>query len=380
MKTAVITLRKNKSHSVLRQHPWVFSGAIVEEVKDSNGDFALLQTEKKEIIASGFIQHGSIIFKVLSFSRVADLGALIRERVKTAVDRRKLHILNDDTDACRLIYGEGDQLPGLIVDLYGSSLVIEAHAVFWVNYIDLVQKALEQCLSPNQVYLIDKHDKSNPSKRLISGEEGNVIIKENSCIFEVNILEGQKTGFFLDQRDNRKKIAVLLAGKKVLNTFSYTGGFSVYAAKNGANVTSVDSSAPAISQLSKNMALNNIQHHEAFTADVFDFLKTCDAYDAIIVDPPAFAKHVRSRHQAVKGYKRLNSMALNKINPGGLLITFSCSQVIDRKLFEDTVISSFFETGKTGKLISRLGHGLDHPVITTFPEGEYLKGLIFEVA
>jgi len=281
------------------------------------------------------------------------------------------------------VHGEGDGLPGLIIDIYGHTAVVQTHTTGMSSASELIAKALQQWNGPKlkTIYLRDIAAKS---ARFLLGDAAQAVVVENGLKFNVNWVEGQKTGFFLDQRDNRVLLGKYAKGRNVLNTFCYTGGFSVYAMKAGAeSVVSVDVSAKAVELASDNVVLNlktAATHHEAVCTDAFKYLEHAEGFDLIVLDPPAFAKGMKARHQAVQGYKRLNGIALNRIAKDGILFTFSCSQVVSPELFEKTVLSAAINTGRNVRVLHRLGHAADHPVNMFHPEGEYLKGLVLLVS
>ena len=285
------------------------------------------------------------------------------------------------TDCYRLINAEGDGLPGLIIDVYADACVIQTHSAGMQNSVSEIVAALE---SLEEKWATIYHRPANQGKaEFLKGDASDAVVSENGMKLQVNWVDGQKTGFFLDQRDNRKLLGELSAGKKVLNTFCYTGGFSVAALKGGAEkVVSVDVSDSAIDLTNENVELNFSAGapHEAHATDTFDFLKSAGSdFDIIVLDPPAFAKHLRKRHNAIQGYRRLNKAALDKLQPGSLLMTYSCSQVVDAKMFEKAVMAAALDAKRTIKILKRLGHPADHPVSIYHPEGDYLKGLLLEV-
>jgi 23S rRNA (cytosine1962-C5)-methyltransferase len=286
---------------------------------------------------------------------------------------------------CRLFFGEGDGVPGLILDYYDGHVVIQCHS--WGVYLqkDHIVKAIQEVLGKALKSIYDKSSETlakafaeKTENSFLFGVQEDIVVKENGHLFKIDFINGQKTGFFIDQRDNRQLLASYSKNKAVLNTFSYTGGFSVYAAAAGAEkVHSVDVSAPAIALCDQNIVLNTCHNHESFTVDTFDFLKDKkDTYDLIVLDPPAFAKSRDSKHQAVIGYKRLNSMAMKLIKPNGILFTFSCSGVVDKMLFYNTITAAALEAGRNMKVLHYLYQPADHPVTPFFAEGEYLKGMV----
>lgn len=392
----VVQLKRGKDRSVLRRHPWVFSGAIQHiEGEPQEGDWVVVTNHKGKTLGAGFFEaEGAIRVRLLTFSGAAKVEAVITANLQQAYLVRQILQLtgNPDTTAYRLVFGEGDQLPGLVVDYYDGVLVVQAHTWGMYRQLDTIQSALLKIFGKQCKAIYSKSKETLPKilqnkaeNRFLHGSlTGAVLVKENGHSFLVNIMEGQKTGFFLDQRDNRKLLQQYAKGKKVLNTFCYTGGFSIYAAMGGAAlVTSIDSSLPAVQMVEQNMGLNRIQG-DSFVAkkqDVFEHLKeiTPGAYDLIILDPPAFAKHVRARHNALMAYKRLNMMAIEKLATNGFLFTFSCSQVVDRELFEHTIRAAAIELGREIRVLHHLEQPADHPVNLYHPEGQYLKGLVLQV-
>jgi 23S rRNA (cytosine1962-C5)-methyltransferase len=389
----LLTLRKGKDAAILRKHPWVFSGAIHHiEGDPQDGDIIWLANHKKEILATGFFHEGKIKAQLFSFSKIDPTQEFWNEKIAQAWKLRQQLGLTDDstTNAFRLIHGEGDGLPGLVVDIYDEVAVIQAHSIGMHLHKAFFATAIRQALGERIKAIYDASAQQLPADyaagiqdEYLWGEaDSPTEILENNLRFQVDWKHGQKTGFFLDQRENRALLARYAQGKKVLNTFCYTGGFSVYALDAGASqVDSVDSSAPAIALCEANVEVNShADNHHAHRQDVMDFLKTTDAnYDLVILDPPAYAKSFKARHRGVIGYKRLNKAGIQKLTPGGILFTFSCSQVVDPVLFQNTVIAAALETGRTVQILHRLTQPADHPVSLFHPEGQYLKGLVLRV-
>ncbi len=385
-----ITLHNGKEHSLLRFHPWVFSGAI--KIKDdvAEGELVEVYSASQKFLGVGHYTNASISVRLVSFTPVEINDEFWFNKINKAYQYRKeLGILNENTNVCRLIFGEGDGLPGLIMDYYDGHVVFQAHSIGMHMNRENIVKALQKTFGAGLKSVYDKSSETLPKQyaagvknEYLVGKGGEqVVVKENNCKFIIDWEKGQKTGFFVDQRENRLLLSKYSKGKKVLNTFSYTGGFSIYAALAGAElVHSVDSSAPAIELSKQNAVLNNISNHEGYAEDVFDFLKDKDnTYDVIVLDPPAFAKSRDVKHNAVKGYIKLNALALRKIKSGGILFTFSCSGVIDKMLFYNSVSAAAIEAGRNVKVIHYLNQPADHPVIPFFPEGEYLKGMVLWV-
>ncbi|GGF99385.1 class I SAM-dependent rRNA methyltransferase [Pontibacter amylolyticus] len=387
-------LAKGKEHSLKRFHPWVFSGAIkrIEGTEPEEGDTVEVYSNQREFLGIGHWAPGSIAVRVFSFEQVEPDYTFWKSKVQQAYDYRKRLGLVDNphTDVYRLVYAEGDGVPGLIVDVYKDTAVIQTHSVGMYSVREHVAKGLQEIYGPHLKAVYDKSAESLPAKSpvqavngyLFGESSGGVIATENEHQFFVDWESGQKTGFFIDQRENRELLARYVKDKTVLNTFCYTGGFSVYALNAGAKeVHSVDVSKKAIELTIKNGQLSQApDRHEAFAVDTFEFLKGKeDRYDVIILDPPAFAKSQKVRHNAVMGYKRLNAEAMKRIKPGGILFTFSCSQVVDKYLFNNTVMAAAIEAGRSIKIMHHLSQPADHPISIFHPEGEYLKGLVLFV-
>ncbi|MCI0751529.1 MAG: class I SAM-dependent rRNA methyltransferase [Flammeovirgaceae bacterium] len=388
-----IILKKGKENSVQRFHPWIFSGAIQQmEGAVTDGCWVEVQDHQKKTIAFGHYQNGSIAVRILSFSKNNIDNSFWEQSIRKAYQlRSQSFIYNHLTNCYRLIHGEGDGLPGLIVDLYNGIAIVQAHSTGMHNDRAQIAAALKQVFGEEIKAIYYKSQGTLPGKLrddvkdeyLLGMSAVPHVITENGVKFYVDWEGGQKTGFFLDQRDNRKLLGQFSAGKKVLNTFCYTGGFSLYALTSGAQlVHSVDASVKAIALTEKNITLNGFDPaiHTCFAVDTFDFLKGREnQYDLIILDPPAFAKHRDAKHQAMKGYQRLNAEAMKVIKSGGVLFTFSCSQVVDRQMFYDTVVSAAILAKREIKVLHHLSQPADHPVSIFHPEGEYLKGLVLFV-
>ena len=388
-----VILKKGKEISIRRFHPWIFSGAIHKaEGNIPDGGWVQVVDFRDQTLGFGHYQQGSITVRMLSFGQEHPAENFWIEKIQKAASLRKsVGFPCSGTNAFRLVHGEGDGLPGLIADYYAGVLVMQAHDAGMHRDRNSIAEAFRDVLADTLAAVYYKSQSTLPGKMrnpatdeyLIGESGGEHIIVENENKFYVDWQEGQKTGFFLDQRDNRKLLGEYSKGKTVLNTFCYTGGFTVYALTSGASlVHSVDASQKAIDLTRKNISLNGFdpQKHECFATDTFDFLgdKQGD-YDVIILDPPAFAKHRDARHQAVRGYQRLNSEAMRAIRPGGILFTFSCSQVVDRQLFYDTIVAAAIQAGRETSVLHHLSQPADHPVSMFHPEGEYLKGLVLYV-
>ena len=376
-----------------RFHPWVFSGAIAKiEGEPEEGEVVDVYTSKKEFIACGHYQIGSIAVRVLSFVQETIDRAFWKRRLGVALDlRRSLDLVdNPQNNTCRLVHGEGDNLPGLIVDVYGKTAVMQAHSAgMHVDRLEIAE-ALSEVMEGIVENIYYKSETTLPFKADLGPENGFIkggspenIALENGLKFHVDWLKGQKTGFFVDQRENRHLLERYSKGRNVLNMFCYTGGFSFYAMRGGANlVHSVDSSAKAIDLTNKNVELNfpGDPRHEAFAEDAFKYLdRMGDQYDLMILDPPAFAKHRDALRNALRGYSKLNAKAFEKIKPGGILFTFSCSQVVDKKAFRNAVFTAAAQSGRSVRILHQLTQPGDHPVNIYHPEGEYLKGLVLYV-
>ena len=388
-----IALKKGKEHSIQRFHPWIFSGAIHQtEGALDDGSWVHVVDFRNNTLGFGHYQKGSISVRMLSFDKEAPAADFWEQKISKALQlRQNSGLPSAATNAFRLIHGEGDGLPGLIIDFYDGVAIVQAHSAGMHNDRQRIAEALSAVLGKELKAVYYKSQPTAPGKMRDPQQDeylfgmGAVphVILENNIRFYVDWEEGQKTGFFLDQRENRWLLGAFSKGKKVLNTFCYTGGFSIYSLQAGATVVhSVDASEKAIELTRKNITLNgfNAEENGCFAIDTFDFLKDKqDVYDVIVLDPPAFAKHRDARHQAVRGYQRLNAEAMRVIKPGGVIFTFSCSQVVDRQLFYDTVVAAAIQAGRQIKVLHHLSQPADHPVSIFHPEGEYLKGLVLYV-
>ncbi|MBP5658928.1 MAG: class I SAM-dependent rRNA methyltransferase [Paludibacteraceae bacterium] len=416
-----IILKPHKEESVLRFHPWVFSGAIARVLLDADhrsnepeeGELVCVKAADGKVLGAGHWQVGSIAVRLLAFGeeRIRGLedewvSGLMHERIAAAYKmRQRLGLLREDNNTYRLIHGEGDMLPGLVVDVYGSTAVVQAHSVGMHRCRQAVAEAItDEVKEVTAVYY--KSDDTLPYKAEISEpkvgylveslklkverssevERGEFWSVENGLSFRIDWLKGQKTGFFIDQRENRALVERYAAGKDVLNMFCYTGGFSLYALRGKAkSVHSVDVSQKAIDLVNANVERNfpNCTNHKAVTADAFDYLSEQRAqghqYDLIILDPPAFAKHRDAVKNALRGYQRINAKAIEMIRPGGILFTFSCSQAVDKEAFRLAVFSAAAQTGRKVRILHQLHQPQDHPINIYHPEGEYLKGLVLYV-
>ena len=385
-------LKRGKDASLLRYHPWVFSGAVarmddgltegeIVRVLDVNGSF----------LALGHFQIGSIMVRILSFEDQVIDGTFWRKRLSQALAvRRSLGLQREDNDIYRLVHGEGDAMPGLVIDVYGKAAVMQAHSVGMHLCRMDVAEALSDVMGQTLEAVYYKSDTTLPYKANLENENGYLIggnaaaiAVENGLKFHIDWLKGQKTGFFVDQRENRSLLEHYVKGRKVLNMFCYTGGFSVYALRGGASeVHSVDSSERAIEVTDSNVALNfpDVKHHKSYAEDAFKYLQNMNSdYDLIVLDPPAFAKHKDALRNALKGYTRLNAKAFEKIKPGGILFTFSCSQAVNKEQFRLAVFTAAAQSGRFVRILHQLHQPADHPINIYHPEGEYLKGLVLYV-
>tara|TARA_R110002072_G_scaffold91862_4_gene204778 strand:- start:179 stop:1345 length:1167 start_codon:yes stop_codon:yes gene_type:complete len=387
MNYETLILAKGKEKALERKHPWIFSGAFKNIPSHlQGGEIIEVLDSKNNFKAIGFFSLGRIAVKVLSFSAVENIEDLLKESIENAVEyRSSLGFFDDKKTNCqRLIFGEADSLPGLIVDQYDHTAVIQLHHKAWLGFLNTIAENLLGKNGIRNVYhkLSEKISTSEIKSSYLIGEKEDVEIKENGHSFLVDWEDGQKTGFFIDQRENRRILGEFSNAKSILNCFSYTGGFSIYALKNGASkVVSVDISQSAIDMANANADLNRCsEKHEGFAQDVFEYLKeNGDQFDIIILDPPAFSKNRRTLHNAVQAYKRLNLLAFKKIKKGGLVFSFSCSQHVNPKLFEDTIRAAALESNRKINIIQKLGQPSDHPMNIYYPEGEYLKGLILRI-
>ncbi|EFZ36175.1 hypothetical protein HMPREF0663_12242 [Hoylesella oralis ATCC 33269] len=387
-----VYLKRGKEESIRRFHPWIFSGAI-DHVDDQveEGEIVRVLTLYGDFLAVGHYQIGTITVRILSFEDCKIDDKFWKTRIQTAFELRlAIGVVGESNNAYRLIHGEGDNLPGLIIDCYGHTAVMQAHSVGMHISRHTICNALMMVMKDIIFNVYYKSDTTLPHKAalgqenvfLVGGDERNTAI-ENGLNFQVDWLKGQKTGFFVDQRDNRSLLEKFAKGRSVLNMFCYTGGFSVYAMRGGAKlVHSVDSSAKAIELTNKNISLNfpNDDRHKAFCEDAFKYLdRNNDKYDLIILDPPAFAKHRAALHNALKGYIRLNVKGFEKIRHGGILFTFSCSQVVTKDNFRNAVFTAAAQAGRNVRILYQLHQPADHPINIYHPEGEYLKGLVLYV-
>jgi 23S rRNA (cytosine1962-C5)-methyltransferase len=387
-----IVLKSGKEQSLRRFHPWVFSGAIKKMYGNPvEGDLVDVYDNKDTFLAVGHYQPSSIAVRILSFKEETPDIDFFREKIKSAIEYRKaIGILaNPQLNVFRLIHGEGDGLPGLIVDFYNGVAVMQMHSIGFYRIRNEIASILAEVLENRISAVYDKSEGTIPHmsgitaiNEFLFGNSEPVIVIENGYKFKIDWTTGQKTGFFIDQRENRKLLEKYTEGRSVLNMFGYTGGFSVYAMKNAALVHTVDSSFPAIELANENIKLNygDDKRHESFQVDAFDYLNHIkDQYDLIILDPPAFAKHNNVLANALQGYKRLNIKAIEQIKPGGIIFTFSCSQVVTKENFRKSVFAAAANTGRSVRILHQMSQPPDHPVNIYHPESEYLKGLVIYV-
>lgn len=395
---AKVILQAGKEIAVKRLHPWIFSGAIAKiEGNPTDGDVVEVFDKKNTYLATGHYYKGSIAVKIFSYGAVEVNEKFWLNKLSVAYKVRQTIVFQGGSGAVncyRLVHGEGDGFPGLILDFYRGVVVFQAHTIGMWREKEKIVAGLKQIYGESLLAVYDKSAETLPSEFAKSVKNDYLFncsktelvpheVSENDNKFLIDWLTGQKTGFFLDQRDNRALLGQYAKGKKVLNSFCYSGGFSIYALKAGAElVHSVDVSKKAVDLVNQNVALNfgETNKHEAYAEDVMNYLKRNDqTYDLIILDPPAYAKNIAKRHNAVQGYKRLNVEGIKRLAKGGILFTFSCSQVVDRELFYNTVMSAALEVGRQVRVLHHLTQGADHPVNLFHPEGSYLKGLVLYV-
>lgn len=391
MNFPILKLKPKRERSIIHRHPWIFSGALDNKVKAQEGDIIEVRDSGDKILGYGFYSEKSqISCRMFEWTERNDFETedYWFEKIDNALKLRKVNVLNESTNSYRLIHAEGDFLPGIIIDIYNEAAVVQILVKGIENRKDLIFSALQRAGFHN-IYVKAKtsshvmEDIQSLSGWVVGKTETPVVIKENNVSFKVDFIDGQKTGFFIDQRDNRQLLKTLSKDKVVLNTFSYTGGFSVYAVAGGAKeVHSVDISADAVQGAIDNVLLNFPNaNHEGMTKDCFEFLKDMpdNLYDIIILDPPAFAKSARAVDNATRGYKQINMRAFKKIKPGGLVFTFSCSQNISKELFQKIVFGAAADARRNVRIIHQLHQPADHPINIYHPEGEYLKGLVLWV-
>ena len=382
-----VILKAGKEKSIQRRHPWIFSGAVYGVSREINdGEMVDVVDSKNNHLGTGyFSDKGSIVVRILTFGEETFSENFWAAKLQSAWYLRTQILDFEVTNAFRVIHGEGDGISGLIIDYYDKNWVIQAHSTGVFLQMKQIAEAIKSNFPDYCETIYCKSSGTLPNTGtdyFLFGNKVEAVAKENNILFSVNWVEGQKTGFFLDQRENRKLLGKFSKGKKVLNTFCYTGGFSIYAMSAGAElVTSVDISQKAVDLAASNMELNFPNaNHKAVADDVFNFMKeNHQIYDVIVLDPPAFAKSIKSKHTATQAYKRLNIAGLKALAPNGILFTFSCSQVIDDVLFYNTVAAAAIETGRNIRVLHKLEQGPDHPTNIYHPEGHYLKGLVLFV-
>lgn len=388
-----IILKKGKEQSVKRLHPWIFSGAIQKtEGNPAEGDIIDIFSHDHEFLGKGHYQAGTISVRIFSFDQVETNEDFWKKKIENAYNlRAQLGLANNpETNVYRLVNAEGDEMPGIVIDFYNGIAVMQIHSIGMYRIRHLLAEILQHLYGKKLTAVYDKSELTIPDKaglnaknEFLFGNQHETIITENNCKFYVNIAEGQKTGFFIDQRENRRLLSNYCFNKDVLNVFCYTGGFSVYAAKAGAQlIHSIDSSSSAVDLTNKNMVLNEINEsvHQSFCIDAFSYLKDINnRYNVIILDPPAFAKHQGALKNALQAYKRINQQAIKQIKSGGILFTFSCSQVVSKEEFRKSVFAAAANTRRSVKILHQLTQPADHPVNIYHPEGEYLKGLVLHI-
>lgn len=390
-----IQLKPKKDESLRRFHPWVFSGALAQGPSlPAEGDLVRVFAADGSFLGVGHYQIGSIAVRILSFhDQPIDKDFYLAALSSALQLRKELNLLRSDNNTYRLVHGEGDHLPGLIIDIYGDTAVIQAHSVGMHRDLELIMTALKEVMEVEGLkHIYYKSEGTLPFKAELGAEDGylwgggqtDAIAHENGLRFQIDWLRGQKTGFFIDQRENRKLLEQHAAGRRMLNMFCYTGGFSVYGLRGGASlVDSVDSSSKAVSITDRNITLNfgDEPRHHSFSQDAFRYLKEIPEgkYDLMVLDPPAFAKHRGAVNNALQGYKKLNLAAMEKIASGGILFSFSCSQAITREQFRLAIFSAAAISGRKVSILHQLSQPADHPINIYHPEGEYLKGLVLRV-
>lgn len=398
MTPSTIILRAGRDEAVRRFHPWIFSGAIAhKEGLPLEGDLVEVVSHEHQTLGFGFYEGGSIAVRMITYGseKMLDLTTFFTEKIEAAYQLRlRLGLGNPANSVYRLIHGEGDGLSGLVVDVYGSTAVVQAHSMGMYGQIKLITEILLRILSPQVTAIYDKSSATLPSHSedflgdgFLVGHNPPEVVRENNIRFIPDWEHGQKTGFFIDQRDNRQLVGSMSEGRRVLNMFCYSGGFSLYALKGGAEeVVSVDSSARALSLVEQNVACNwentiASGRHESVVCDAFEYLKGINkgAFDLIVLDPPAFAKKRSAVKNALNGYRKLNALALEKIDRGGLLFTYSCSQAVSPEDFRLAVLTAAVQVGRSVRILRQMRQATDHPVSIYHPEGEYLKGLLLYV-
>lgn len=390
MSYPLLTIAKGKEQSLQRKHPWVFSGALASDTDGlEDGQIVCLTTKKQQVLGIGHFQHATIAVRVLTFDyQIIDEAFYVKRLENAYALRVNIGLLDEHNNIFRLCHGEGDQLPGLIIDFYNGVAVIQCHSYGMYRQVDTIASALKIVLKEQLKAIYHKSSDTLPKRKETTDGYlfGEVSVPhqaiEKGVKYHIDWIHGQKTGFFIDQRENRSLLGKYAKDKKVLNTFCYSGGFSLQALNSGATlVHSLDSSKKAIALTDANVELNHFtDRHSSIVDDAMDYMKNLkEDYDIIVLDPPAFAKHRDKRHQAIQGYKRLNAHAIRQIKKGGLIFTFSCSQVVDTQLFKNTVIAAAIEAGRSCRILEQLHQPADHPILAFHPEGAYLKGLVIQI-
>jgi 23S rRNA (cytosine1962-C5)-methyltransferase len=385
-----LIIRKDKTKSILRKHPWVFSGALLSDTESfTDGELVSLSTTTGDFLAIGHFQHGTIAVRVLTHEKNKIDKDFYFKKLENALRlREQLGLFSESNSICRLVHGEGDGLPGLIIDHYNGVLIIQCHSAGMYIALEQIAEALKELFGKRVKAIYTKNTETlpahiNPTNRYLFGKcDVPHLAKENGVNYAIDWINGQKTGFFIDQRESRLLLGKYSKGQTVLNTFCYSGGFSLSSLIQGAKeVHSLDSSQKAIDLTEENIKLNKFEgSHKSIVDNAINFVKELENdYDIIVLDPPAFAKHRNKRHQAVQGYKRLNANAIRQIKSGGIIFTFSCSQVVDKELFNHTVIAAAIEANREVRILEQLHQPADHPISAFHPEGEYLKGLVIQV-
>jgi len=385
-----LIIRKDKTKSILRKHPWVFSGALLSDTESfTDGELVSLSTTTGDFLAIGHFQYGTIAVRVLTHEKNKIDKDFYFKKLENALRlREQLGLFSESNSICRLVHGEGDGLPGLIIDHYNGVLIIQCHSAGMYIALEQIAEALKELFGKRVNAIYTKNTETlpahiNPTNRYLFGKcDVPHLAKENGVNYAIDWINGQKTGFFIDQRESRLLLGKYSKGQTVLNTFCYSGGFSLSSLIQGAKeVHSLDSSQKAIDLTEENIKLNKFEgSHKSIVDNAINFVKELENdYDIIVLDPPAFAKHRNKRHQAVQGYKRLNANAIRQIKSGGIIFTFSCSQVVDKELFNHTVIAAAIEANREVRILEQLHQPADHPISAFHPEGEYLKGLVIQV-
>ena len=383
----VIQLKPGKESSLRRSHPWVFSGAIASvNQMPQPGEWVKVVDAQGRFLGAGHYHEGSIAVRILTFKDVEiDLNFWINQLTIAWQSRMSLHLNQKEKNTIfRWIHGEGDGWPGLIMDVYDSTVVIQPHTLGMYNEAEMIAKAIE-VVAPelDTIYLKPSEKQLEAQAQYLKGSKNEAIALEHGLKYNIDWEKGQKTGFFIDQRENRRLLGEMSMNKKVLNTFCYSGGFSLTALQGGAaHVDSLDSSQHALDLTLQNVTLNGFDEkkHAVIKADAVEYIKTVGSdYDIIVLDPPAFAKHLSAKHKAVQGYRKINEAAIKKIKSGGLIFTFSCSQAVDKETFKGAIVAAAIDAGRRVKILHQLHQPADHPISLFHPEGEYLKGLVLEV-